>query len=1180
MTVHITSAAQWRQILSSSSVVITDFYADWCGPCKMIAPTFESLSTKYSKPNRITFCKVDVDSQREIAQQYAVSAMPTFLILKSGSVVETIKGANPPALTAAVERAVKLAGPAAGGGAAFSGGGQRLGGGGGSGTTSGPRQFQRPGNWDLNSIINSIIVFFGLYFVSLFSFDPYKAAESSKYNIKNPPARTVNAKPAETPASSQGPSQSPTEPAAPADTHETTSEDAPLEYPARPEGDATPEEIEKFVRETKATFGDTLPPHFLYEEEYQVYERLFGPPLRATEPEDIGIGSIAVEDVTESSDPTGAPGHGGPTLLREDGQGGLEEVEYTPAFKTREPADAQAGEEAEIDLDLDLEALNKDPRIKYLQGVAKNQRQYEALLQLQADFEAASLQTLIDEEAQIAAAEAEMAQAGEPEHGAPAEQEAKEFAWDVQEGAGLDADEYKAREVDQWEERQRETDRLHELTLEGQSRTNPSTIFIPKESIVEPITKLLKRTDPKHVKEAAENVFGGPGLPFSARTPYNMRNAKQVGVALRATDHRMSEIEADAYMATVLPTTYSTITSILSEVRKRLGTEWLRGLMQKNEGKGPRVLDVGAAGAGLLAWQHVVEAESEVMRSQGIWNSLEVPIGKRTALVGSNFLRHRVSQLLENTTFIPRLPDYLHSAVNVSKHIDAPADPKERKTYDVIMMSHVLMPLDKQFKREALLDNLWSQLNPDGGILIVMEKGHPRGFEAVADVRMRLLDEFIVPPGSTFSSKATGADLEDHIQTKESKERVREHGMIIAPCTNHKTCPMYQTPGFTFGRRDFCHFSQRFIRPPFFQKVLGGVHQNHEDVDFSYLAVRRGGGQSAESSSTEATTGGDMDTNTRRSPPSGPWQGKEATDRAFEGYGKKGEAPPSMLSLPRNILPPLKRTGHVVMDVCTPDGNIERWTVPKSHGKQAYHDARKARWGDLWALGAKQRELRKVRLGKPGTEVLNDRANPLGGKGDGGVRARRALAQAQARSQLDKINLDVSQTGNIEGASHKARQHQVERRTKKGRLPPKHSELDRLKKESNEDEFDDDEDMDPEVAKALPATALALPTPSDGAKTQVVVASRDVSAVNPTNPSSEIHDHVDQKLPDGLVVEQGLGLAARSHDDLTLVDPGPQKVPATPLGGDDLDELHKRWFGSWVKDKWKKGTGAVKNFFS
>ncbi len=61
----------------------------------MIAPTFESLSTKYSKPNKITFCKVDVDKQQEIASQYGVRAMPTFLILHNGSVIQTIQGANP-----------------------------------------------------------------------------------------------------------------------------------------------------------------------------------------------------------------------------------------------------------------------------------------------------------------------------------------------------------------------------------------------------------------------------------------------------------------------------------------------------------------------------------------------------------------------------------------------------------------------------------------------------------------------------------------------------------------------------------------------------------------------------------------------------------------------------------------------------------------------------------------------------------------------------------------------------------------------------------------------------------------------------------------------------------------------------------------------------------------------------
>ncbi|KAL0475297.1 thioredoxin [Neurospora intermedia] len=204
-TVKVGSSTQWRQILSSSAIVVADFYADWCGPCKMIAPVFESLSAKYSKPNKITFCKIDVDSQQEVAQQYGVRAMPTFLILHNGSVIETIQGANPPALTAAVDKAVKLAGGAAGGGAVFKTAGHRLGGSGVAGSRPGT-SVARPFKWDVNSLIKTIVAFIGLYVTSLFSvrnhyrpsriwtrfankaliqLDPYKAAESSPFNKNN-----------------------------------------------------------------------------------------------------------------------------------------------------------------------------------------------------------------------------------------------------------------------------------------------------------------------------------------------------------------------------------------------------------------------------------------------------------------------------------------------------------------------------------------------------------------------------------------------------------------------------------------------------------------------------------------------------------------------------------------------------------------------------------------------------------------------------------------------------------------------------------------------------------------------------------------------------------------------------------------------------------------------------------
>jgi thioredoxin 1 len=154
----------------------------------MIAPVFESLATKYSKPRKITFCKINVDNQQTIAQSHGVSAMPTFLVFKSGSVIETIKGANPPALTAAVEKAIKMTGAAAPG-ASFAAPGRTLG-------SAGSRSLQRPGYGGLgsrlwrfspSSFANALLTFFGLYFVSLFSVSFLKWAFQRPPRARRPP---------------------------------------------------------------------------------------------------------------------------------------------------------------------------------------------------------------------------------------------------------------------------------------------------------------------------------------------------------------------------------------------------------------------------------------------------------------------------------------------------------------------------------------------------------------------------------------------------------------------------------------------------------------------------------------------------------------------------------------------------------------------------------------------------------------------------------------------------------------------------------------------------------------------------------------------------------------------------------------------------------------------------------
>jgi thioredoxin 1 len=94
-TVDVTDTSFKDDVLGSDKTVVVDFWAEWCGPCKMVAPVLDEIARDHA--DKLTVAKLNIDENQVTARDYRVMSIPTMIVFKGGEVVKTIVGAKPKA---------------------------------------------------------------------------------------------------------------------------------------------------------------------------------------------------------------------------------------------------------------------------------------------------------------------------------------------------------------------------------------------------------------------------------------------------------------------------------------------------------------------------------------------------------------------------------------------------------------------------------------------------------------------------------------------------------------------------------------------------------------------------------------------------------------------------------------------------------------------------------------------------------------------------------------------------------------------------------------------------------------------------------------------------------------------------------------------------------------------------
>ncbi|KAJ1650317.1 37S ribosomal protein S22 [Dispira simplex] len=268
--------------------------------------------------------------------------------------------------------------------------------------------------------------------------------------------------------------------------------------------------------------------------------------------------------------------------------------------------------------------------------------------------------------------------------------------------------------------------------------------------------------------------------------------------------------------------------------------------------------------------------------------------------------------------------------------------------YDLTISAFTLSELPTDTLRESTLESLWNQTKD---VLVLIDRGTQAGSQMMLKAR-----DWFIKQGQQVTSE--DSPISDTLQT----------GLhIVAPCAHEDACPLKDTQAW-------CHFSQQVQRPAFMMQAKR-CKSNQEDVKYTYLIIRRGPRPVV----TPSTT---------------------TTSVTSQALGKRLQS--ESYSWSRMVFPAMKRSGHVIVDMCTPEGTIARDTFVKSDGETTWKDMKKAMWGDLIPHRANHTILRRLTESTPGKVIVETKSH------------RKNVKQARSTGQQRTHSKGKSATDDIE----------------------------------------------------------------------------------------------------------------------------------------------------------------------